>query len=581
MSSDRLRTGWARWPSSALAVAGVLLSVVALPGQAVAADAVVEAETMALTQGTGATVKDRRASAGRALLIWSDGAATTSVTSPAGQLVVRARGDQCDGAPTMVVSVDGTVRSTVDVTSTSWRDYAVPDPVTAGARRITVAYRGDHRTALCDRNLLVDTLSVRAWTPHREAEAMSLTKGAGQVVTDSTASAGAGLLVWSNGTATTALSAPSGGTLVVRAMGEPCAGAPQLRVAVDGALVATVPVEGTAWHDVQLPGTWPGGQRRVDTTYVNDFGNGECDRNVRLDWAAVRPASPVTTPPAAEPAPAPVWAEEFGDPIDLSSPDRTGRWRANDVWQPVDRGYADFGAGGSTWNLNPYESLGGAPRTAFSQADGTMTIAARRTPAAWAPDIAARNGGTAPPWSGGLLMTDTRRPTERFGYGYFEFRARLPLPGKGMFPALWLFAANGHNPGKENAEIDLLEVFGQPTGDPWSITLHHKQLGGTAAAGATTSSGQVAVATVPSSTTDWHTYGLDWQPDHLRFYRDDVLVAEVTGAAAQFYNGVTMGLRLNYAADAAWFPQDRLSDSSTPDRLAMDVDWVRVWAAKP
>lgn len=67
----------------------------------------------------------------------------------------------------------------------------------------------------------------------------------------------------------------------------------------------------------------------------------------------------------------------------------------------------------------------------------------------------------------------------------------------------------------------------------------------------------------------------------LRCYRDDVLVAEVTGAAAQSCNGVTMGLRLHHAADAAWFPQDRLSDSSTPDRLSMDVDWVRVWAAKP
>lgn len=124
---NEVRTGWARWPS-AVAAASVLLSVVALPGQAAAVDAVVEAETMALTQGTGTPVNDRKASAGRALLIWSDGAASTSLTTPtAGQLVVQARGDQCDGAPTMVVSVDGTVRSTVEVTARSWRDYAVPD----------------------------------------------------------------------------------------------------------------------------------------------------------------------------------------------------------------------------------------------------------------------------------------------------------------------------------------------------------------------------------------------------------------------------------------------------------------------
>ncbi len=154
-----------------------------------------------------------------------------------------------------------------------------------------MAYRGDHRTALCDRNLLVDTLAVRAWTPHREAETMSLAKGAGQVVTDSTASAGARLLIWSNGTATTALSAPSGGTLVVRAKGEPCAGAPHVRVAVDGALVTTVPVEATGWHDVQLP--TPGRAVSVGSTPPTSTTSGT---------ASVTATCGSTGPPSAPPA---------------------------------------------------------------------------------------------------------------------------------------------------------------------------------------------------------------------------------------------------------------------------------------
>lgn len=278
-------------------------------------------------------------------------------------------------------------------------------------------------------------------------------------------------------------------------------------------------------------------------------------------------------------APAPIWAEEF-DSLDMTTAGYAGRWRANDVWQPVNEGYVDFGSGGSTWNLNPLESLGGAPRSAFTIADSILTMTARLKPAEWAADIAAKGGGGTT-HVGGILITNTARSTERFGHGYYAVRARLPIHGKGMFPAIWFFAANGYNTGFENAEIDLFEIFGYAPGKPWSITLHEKEQGGTAAAGATTVDGQVNVATIDTDTTAWHVYGLDWQPNHIRFYQDDVMVAELTGADATFFQGKTMSIRINYAMNASWFPSERLSDGSTPDPVTMDIDWIRVWATKP
>jgi hypothetical protein len=47
-------------------------------------------------------------------MIWSNATATgTFSTTAARRLVVRARGDQCDGAPRMTVAVDG--RTVLDV----------------------------------------------------------------------------------------------------------------------------------------------------------------------------------------------------------------------------------------------------------------------------------------------------------------------------------------------------------------------------------------------------------------------------------------------------------------------------------
>ena len=273
------------------------------------------------------------------------------------------------------------------------------------------------------------------------------------------------------------------------------------------------------------------------------------------------------TTPLPHPSPIPVghllFSDEF-DAFDLASASHTnGFWRPNDFWQGISSGgYKDFA--GTSWNINPNNPTF-APYNPFSVSNGILTITCTRTPTALVSAIQAEMTaqgipGSVPAWCGGMIVQNPA--VRKFKYGYFEFRARWPNPGKGMFPALWFYSTDGGaDPlGKSWSEIDLFETFG--ISNTWSTSLH----GGTG----------YTIDTKVQDTTDWHTYALDWQPTYLKVYRDDVLVYTVTGADAEWFN-TTMGIRMNYAMDASWFGANATSDSNTPDNLTMEIDYVRVY----
>jgi hypothetical protein len=146
-----------------LALAGATMALAAAPGAAEAAVST-PAESFALSPtNAGAVFSESTAAGGKALRIWSNGAATRSVTQTdaSQRLVVRARGEQCSGAPQMAVDVDGKRVLSSAVSSTTYRDYAVDVPVAAGAHSVKVAFLNDFRST-CDRNLIVDTVSLQA-----------------------------------------------------------------------------------------------------------------------------------------------------------------------------------------------------------------------------------------------------------------------------------------------------------------------------------------------------------------------------------------------------------------------------------
>jgi len=302
------------------------LAVPLLPGQsASAADSVFQAQYASLTPGAGQVFNDPTASAGRGLLVWSNGAAESTVATGAfNTIVVRAKGEQCLGAPIMAVAVDGKPVGTTAVPSSAWADYPVAGNWPAGTHRVTVGFTNDYRTSTCDRNLRLDkgTLAATPVPAQQEAESAALTPGAGQTFPDPTASAGRGLLMWSNGTATSLLNAPAGGTLTIRAKGEQCKGAPQLQVAIDGTLRPITSIAGTAWADYPIRGAWAGGTHKVTLAFTNDYRDSGCDRNLRLDLLRVTPT--VSTPPAPS-----TTGNPFAGAVGYLDPDSNARTAAD------------------------------------------------------------------------------------------------------------------------------------------------------------------------------------------------------------------------------------------------------------
>lgn len=149
--------------SSAQQVANA--AATAATGTGGATNTTVEGETLTVTPSKAAAkVADNAASGRKALKLATNGTASTTITVPDfASVVVRARGDQFAGAPTMVVSVDGKVVATTQVTSTAWTDYTIPVTGLAGKHTISVAYTNDLSLGIFgDRNLYIDKLTVVA-----------------------------------------------------------------------------------------------------------------------------------------------------------------------------------------------------------------------------------------------------------------------------------------------------------------------------------------------------------------------------------------------------------------------------------
>src|SRR5207253_2505770 len=121
------------------------------------------------------------------LLIWSNGSASaTLATTAARSISIRARGDQCAGAPHMAVTIDGVEVLSQDVSSGGWADYGAELSVPDGTHTLTISFTNDTVSGGCDRNLRVDRVAFSA-TPGFEAEGMSLPASQGMVFGDAAA----------------------------------------------------------------------------------------------------------------------------------------------------------------------------------------------------------------------------------------------------------------------------------------------------------------------------------------------------------------------------------------------------------
>ncbi|MFT5257312.1 MAG: beta-glucanase (GH16 family) [Arenicella sp.] len=111
-------------------------------------------------------------------------------------------------------------------------------------------------------------------------------------------------------------------------------------------------------------------------------------------------------------------------------------------------------------------------------------------------------------------------------YGRFEARIQLPT-GQGMWPAFWLLGANCGDGTADTevwpncGEIDVMEYRGQ---DP---TVVHGSVHGPGYAGGNAITKSYALEN-DRFDTGFHVFGIEWAPEYINYYVDDVLYNQIT-----------------------------------------------------
>jgi beta-glucanase (GH16 family) len=148
-------------------------------------------------------------------------------------------------------------------------------------------------------------------------------------------------------------------------------------------------------------------------------------------------------------------------------------------------------------------------------------------------------------------------------YGYFEMRAQLPA-GQGMWPAFWLLTKGNWPP-----ELDALEAFGAPNanGEGGTNKMHYGAIShdGSQSAGNWVDTGM-------DLTAGFHTYGVNWDPQHLTYYVDGQQVAQVNTPADA---NVPMYMIANLAAGGNW------PGSTAGNTAQLQIDYIRAYSNDP
>jgi beta-glucanase (GH16 family) len=175
-------------------------------------------------------------------------------------------------------------------------------------------------------------------------------------------------------------------------------------------------------------------------------------------------------------------------------------------------------------------------------------------------------------YTSGRLNTKGKK---EFLYGRFEARLKLPA-GVGMWPAFWLLGGNIDEVGwPACGEIDIVEAKGRLPS--WTSGALHR--GPEPARNRITS--EEFVLPEGDFHSDWHLFAVEWEPDRIRWYVDDVLFQTVDKpdgvdpAYWPFDHGHPFFVILNLAV-GGWFDAPHMPpDDMKPQRFL--IDYVRVY----
>ena len=128
----------------------------------------------------------------------------------------------------------------------------------------------------------------------------------------------------------------------------------------------------------------------------------------------------------------------------------------------------------------------------------------------------------------GSSFTSTKLVTKgKFSQAYGRFEARIKVPGgSGLWPAFWLLGENVDVDGwSQCGEIDIMEYRRQ---EPTKVS---GSIHGPGYSGLTDPQGQVTKSyDLGNDRYDagFHVFGIEWSPDYINYYIDDVLYNQIT-----------------------------------------------------
>ncbi len=190
------------------------------------------------------------------------------------------------------------------------------------------------------------------------------------------------------------------------------------------------------------------------------------------------------------------------------------------------------------------------------------------------PSNACQNGACT--YRSGLLSTARPRADNgsgylyKFTYGYVE--ARLKLIGtQGFFTAFWMLPADPTY--VYRTEIDILEHLGH---DPVTMFMTYHYNDRSSSYAVNSGVGNNGACPALDYTTDFHRFGVDWQPTHVAWYIDGVRCAQFDGDASTIENG-PMQIILDVMVDNTWQRSwnKGLLDPTLVRQL--EVDYIRVF----
>jgi beta-glucanase (GH16 family) len=262
------------------------------------------------------------------------------------------------------------------------------------------------------------------------------------------------------------------------------------------------------------------------------------------DLLSTLPSPAATVPPVPPPPPpssaAPTTAAPSGNrSVRVSSGGGSATLGAGTRFRPV--GGDEFNSGSldvKKWGT--YDSIGGFGNglrrpSAITQSGGNLVITA--------------SGKT----SGGMADNVGQL------YGRWEFRARTD-DGRGFGSAILLWPDSEK---LSDGEIDIAEVPFEKR-DQAHMILHSGP-----------DADPLDGSHVVGDFSQWHTFAVDWLPDHITWYVDGRARFTVTNKAHIPNTPMHLAIQLDQGPVNDWLPAP---DATTPAQVHLQVDWVRKYA---